>query len=59
MTERPHGAPPLRRPTRQDFNDALRRGWRDFVANPLADLTFASFFVIAGLLMAGVAGEAA
>ena len=54
MNDRPHGAPHLRPPTRQDFAEALTRGWRDFVRNPVADLIFASFFVIAGLLMAWV-----
>lgn len=51
MTNRPHGAPDLRAPTREDFVSALSMGWRDFVANPMADLLFASLFVVAGLSM--------
>lgn len=54
MTNRPHGAPALRRPTSGDFRNALALGWQDFRANPVADLIFASFFVIAGLLMAWI-----
>ncbi len=51
MKTRSHGAPVLRTPTHNDFLSALSLGWRDFRASPLTDLAFASFFVVAGLLM--------
>ena len=54
MTTRPHGAPDLRPPVPADFREALSKGWQDFVANVGTDLIFASFFVIAGLAMAGI-----
>lgn len=54
MTERPHGAPAIRRPTKSDFTASLSEGWGDFVANPVPDLIFASFFVIAGLVMSWI-----
>ncbi|MCX7558575.1 DUF2189 domain-containing protein [Sulfitobacter sp. F26204] len=54
MNARPHGAPDLRSPTFSDFRNSLAAGWRDFIAAPLVDLFFASFFVLAGLVMAAI-----
>ena len=51
MNTRPEGAPTLRRPTVADFRSSLGLGLRDFLANPVTDLFFASFFVIVGLIM--------
>lgn len=51
MNTRPHGAPKLRNPTLTDITSSLRQGLRDFLATPLTALFFASFYVIAGLLM--------
>lgn len=49
-----HGAPELRTPTFHDLTESLRHGLRDFSAAPGVALFFASFFVLAGLLMAGI-----
>jgi uncharacterized membrane protein len=55
MTQtRPHGAPTLRTPTSEDIVVSLRQGLKDFSAAPGIAIFFASFFVVAGLLMAAV-----
>ncbi|WP_025051426.1 DUF2189 domain-containing protein [Sulfitobacter noctilucae] len=54
MTEARTGAPKLRRPTFRDVTRSLAAGARDFASAPVADLFFASFFVIAGLIMAAI-----
>jgi uncharacterized membrane protein len=54
MENRPTGAPALRPPTLADFRQSLIAGLRDFRSAPLTDLFFASFFVLAGLLMGWV-----
>lgn len=51
MTDKPHGAPIFRAPTSADFRTSLSKGWRDFTTNPLTGLTFASIYVISGLVM--------
>lgn len=51
METRPEGAPTLRRPTTDDIRNSLASAWRDFTSAPLTDLFFASFFVVAGLLI--------
>ncbi|MCK0119606.1 DUF2189 domain-containing protein [Loktanella sp. F6476L] len=55
MTQpRPHCAPTLRAPTFNDLTESLRSGLKDFSTAPGLGLFFASFFVLAGLLMAGI-----
>jgi uncharacterized membrane protein len=46
--------PKLRAPVLSDFRASLALGWTDFIAAPTPSLFFASFFVIAGLVMAGI-----
>lgn len=45
------GAPKPRTLTTADIKASLKLGIRDFAANPMIDLFFASFFVITGILM--------
>ena len=54
MNTRPHGAPQLRPPTFTDLRQSIAAGMQDFLAAPVPDLFFASFFVIAGLVMAAI-----
>jgi uncharacterized membrane protein len=54
MNTRPHGAPRLRKPTFADLRHSLVAGVQDFLAAPVPDLFFASFFVIAGLVMGAI-----
>lgn len=54
MTQRLNAAPVPRKLTIADLTSSLKLGFQDFVAAPLVDVFFASFFVIAGLLMAWV-----
>ncbi|MDF3416276.1 DUF2189 domain-containing protein [Sulfitobacter sp. M57] len=54
MNNRPHGAPELRNPTFTDLRQSLAAGFRDFLAAPGPDLFFASFYVIAGLVMGAI-----
>lgn len=54
MNTRPHGAPQLRSPTFTDLLRSLTAGVQDFLAAPVPDLFFASFFVVAGLVMAAI-----
>jgi uncharacterized membrane protein len=55
MTQpRPHGAPELRVPTLTDLSVSIKLGFQDFIAAPSLGLFFASFFVVSGLLMAGL-----
>lgn len=54
MNSRPHGAPSLRDPTIDDLKNSLVAGWQDFTAAPVTDLFFASFFVMAGMVMAAI-----
>ena len=54
MSQNENAVPSFRPPSGADFRAALSAGWADFRANPLPDLIFASFFVIAGLAMAWI-----
>ena len=54
MTAKPHGVPTIRAPRFADFRQSLRAALGDFAAAPGTDLFFASFFVLAGLLMTAV-----
>lgn len=51
MTQPPSKAPHPRKLVFSDLTTALALGIKDFMAFPLIDLFFASFFVVAGLVM--------
>lgn len=51
MTDSTHSAPKPRALTTADLKESLKRGIADFVAAPMVDLFFASFFVLTGMLM--------
>ncbi len=48
------GVPKFRPVKAIDIKEALSKGWRDFRAFPIYGLTFAGFYVLAGLLMAWI-----
>lgn len=54
MTAKQHGAPQVRAPSLADIRSSLAAAFGDFAAAPITDLFFASFFVVAGLIMTGV-----
>jgi uncharacterized membrane protein len=54
MPERPNAAPTPRTLTFSNLTSSLKLGFHDFTAAPLIDLFFASFFVVAGLVMAWI-----
>lgn len=54
MDNRPTGAPDLRSLTFADLRACFALGVSDFIAAPLIDLFFASFFVFTGLIMAWI-----
>ena len=54
MNTRTPGAPALRKPTFSDIRISLSLGFRDFLSAPLIAFFFASFFVVAGLVMAWI-----
>ncbi len=51
---RPHGAPQVRTLTLADLTASLKHGVQDFKAAPGLAVFFASFFVLAGMIMAGI-----
>jgi uncharacterized membrane protein len=54
MTEMQTGAPELRPARMTDIPEALRLGWKDFMAKPLYGIAFASFYVLAGWVMLAI-----
>ncbi len=54
MDHKLHGAPTVRMLTASDITQSLTSGLRDFRAALVTDLFFASFFVLAGLLVGAI-----
>lgn len=52
MTQKSRSIPVLRKPALADFQTCIALGWRDFLAAPIPALFFASFFAVAGMVMA-------